>query len=108
MTGGMLMASGDDSVMFRGVPEEVPAPVQMLVPGCRTTPERPGSSVKEMLAGARPLDCWYTSAELPGETTAKVRRPWPRLLILRVPEATPRLQSSWARKTCVVSGCRIG
>ena len=56
--GGMLIASGEDSVTLNGVPVEVPAPVQIFVPGWRTTPERPGSMVKVMFDGARPLDCW--------------------------------------------------
>src|ERR1051326_3663988 len=104
ITGGMLMASGEDSVIFTGAPVEVPAPVQILVPGWRTTPERPGSMVKVMLAGARPLDCLYTSDEFPGATPAHGSRPFPRLLIFSTPLATPRLQSSCARKTVVVSG----
>src|ERR1017187_2120107 len=83
ITGGTLMASGDEMVTLRGVPCEVPAPVQIFVPGCRTTPERPGSMVKAMLAGASPLDCLYTRAEFPMATTLKVRRPLPRLLTLR-------------------------
>src|ERR1035437_3812237 len=57
MTGGMLMASGDESVTLSAAPCAVPAPVHMLVPGWGTTPERPGSMVKVTLEGAMPLDC---------------------------------------------------
>ena len=61
---GILIASGEESVRLIGVPCCVPAPVQMLVPACRTTPLRPGSIVNVMVEGARPLDCLYTSAAL--------------------------------------------
>ena len=53
----MLIASGEDSVRLTGVPCCVPAPVQILVPACRTTPLRPGSMVKVSVEGAKPLDC---------------------------------------------------
>src|SRR5450432_1254492 len=105
---GMLIASGDESVTLNGVPCCVPAPVQMFVPGCLTTPDRPGSMVKVMVEGASPLDCRYTSAVPVLVATLYVSRPLPRLLICRVPLATPRLQSSIARKTVVVAGARIG
>src|SRR3954471_14626884 len=108
IVGGMLIASGEESVTLIAVPGNVPAPVQIFVPGCRTTPERPGSIVKAIVDGASPLACWYTTAAVPGFTTLNVSRPLPRLLILRTPAAIPRLQSSFARKTCVVSGEIIG
>src|SRR4051812_27034664 len=105
---GMLIASGDDSVRFTGVPCCVPAPVHIFVPACRTTPLRPGSIVKVSVEGARPLDCLYTNAALGLAATVYVSRPLPKLLIFSAPDATPRLQSSIARNTCVVSGIRIG
>ena len=58
MVGGMLIASGEDKVTLMAVPWNVPAPVHIFVPGWRTTPERPGSMVKVIFDGARPLDCW--------------------------------------------------
>src|SRR5579863_6624074 len=103
---GMLMASGEESVMSKGVPWEVPAPVHRLVPGWRTTPERPGSIVKVMEAGARPLDWLYTRAPPVAVDTVNVSLPLPRLLMRSVPEATPRLQLSIARNTAVVAGAR--
>ena len=51
------MASGEESVTLNGVPCWVPAAVQIFVPACRTTPERPGSMENVMVAGARPLLC---------------------------------------------------
>src|SRR5450755_4004934 len=104
----MLMASGDESVTLNGVPDDVPAPVQIFVPGCRTTVDRPGSIVNVMLEGARPLVCDVTSAPVAAVATVYVNLPLPRLLMLRLPAAIPRLQSSIARKTSVVAGIRIG
>src|ERR1039458_2061090 len=105
---GILMAFGEESVRLIGVPLCVPAPVQMLVPGCRTTPLRPGSMVKVIVEGAYPLEWLETTPALGLAATVYVSRPAPRLLIFSVPEATPRLQSSIARNTMLVSGIRIG
>src|SRR5690242_3838122 len=103
MTFGRLIASGDARVTLNGVPVEVPALVQILVPGWRWMPDRPGSMMNVMVEGAMPLATFATRAEpVPG--TLNVRRPLPRLFTLTAAEAIPRWQSSMARNTCVTSG----
>src|SRR5947209_11864753 len=103
----MLIASDDARLMLKGVPVKVPALVHMLVPGRRRMPERPGSMIKVMVEGAMPADtCVINAALVLG--TLKVSLPLPRLLILSAAVARPRWHSSMARKTVVVSGCRMG
>src|SRR5437868_15389615 len=101
------MASFDESVTLKGVPVDVPALVQMFVPAWRTMPLRPGSIWKVIVAGDMPLDTLVTSAWL-FVATLNVSLPLPRLLTFRVDVATPRWQSSIARKTTFDSVCRIG
>src|SRR6516164_8099380 len=101
------MASFDDSVTLNGVPVEVPAFVQMLVPGWRMMPLRPGSIWKAIVAGTMPLDTLVTRAWL-FVATLNVNLPLPRLFTFRLEVATPRWQSSMARNTTLDSVCRIG
>src|SRR5438045_1267089 len=104
---GILIASDDARFTLNADPCSTAPPVVRLVPACRTTVDRPGSIVNLIVVGARPL---VTSAirDAPVFGTLTVKRPLPRLLIFSVPVATPRLHSSTARNTVVVSGCRIG
>src|SRR5215831_16639674 len=98
ITLGRLMASLDASVTLNGVPLDVPALVQMLVPACRMIPDRPGSIWNVMVAGTAPLETVVTSAWLL-VATLNVSLPLPRLLTLMLDVATPRWQSSMARNT---------
>src|SRR5579864_8469129 len=104
---GMLMASFDVTVTFRGVPANVPTPVQMLVPGMRVTPERPGSMENVRLAGASPLD-WLISSAAELEMALNVILPLPRLVTCTLAVAMPRWQSSTAMKTTEDEGCTMG
>src|SRR5664280_2135409 len=104
---GMLMASGEERFAVNGVPLLVAFPEYRLVPYWRVTPARPGSSVNLMDAGATPVVVSAARADVVSGTL-KVSLPVPALPILSVPEASPWLQLSTARKTVVVSGCRMG
>src|SRR5262245_55863924 len=100
---GMLIASGDERLIFSGVPLFVAVPEYRFVPHCRVTFERPGSSVKLIVDGATPLDACATSAALVSGTL-NVSFPLPRLLMRSDAFARPRLHSSTVRNTVVDAG----
>ena len=84
IVGGTLMALGETSWMFTAAPVLLAlAPVYRFVPTVRMTPELPGSMLKVMVAGARPLDVVTSSAADPPEIelgTAKVKRSAPDVI----------------------------
>src|SRR5258708_21047853 len=106
MVGGTLIASTDRTFTWTAAPVAVAPPVYRFVPGCRFTPLRPGSIVKLIDDGATPLVACARSAE-PVSGTLKVSLPLPILLIFSGMLATPRVQSSLARETVVVSGAMM-